>query len=155
GSIRFWDIAKKEKALGFDLPAHQEAIRDLAFTPDGKRIVTGAQDGQIRLWEWAGIKPDKAEPKQSAQAHKQRILGVAMSPDGKRFATTSFDNTVKVWETDTFKELRSWDFKMPVIQGTPGDAAIKPFVHSMVFSHDGKKLITANSNGALYELEVP
>jgi WD40 repeat protein len=155
GSIRIWDIAKEARSPDFDLPAHQEAVNDVLFTPDRKRIVTAAQDGQLRVWELAALKPDKSEPKQSVQAHKQRIRGLAMSPDGKSFATASYDNTVKLWDIDTLKELRSWDFKMPVIPGTSGDPEVRPFVRSLVFSHDSKHIITANSNGALYVLDVP
>ena len=91
------------------------------------------------------------------KGHTALVYSVAFSPDGKLLTTAGFDNVVKLWDTENLKEVRSWDFKMPAapVIATPGGEGVRPFINSMVFSHDGKAIITANANGALYVLDVP
>src|SRR5262249_42161438 len=65
GSVRIWQIAKKERLAGGDLPAHQEAIVDLSFTPDKKLLITAANDGQVRIWDISSRNLAKLEPKKT------------------------------------------------------------------------------------------
>jgi WD40 repeat protein len=90
----------------------------------------------------------KLEPKKTIAAHKQAIIATAISPDGKRFVTISADNSAKLWEIETGKELRSWAFK-----AAPNFK--KSLLRNVAFALDGKHVITANYNAALYMLECP
>jgi WD40 repeat protein len=76
------------------------------------------------------------------------VVAFAMSPDGKRFVTAGQDNVVKLWNTADGRELRKWDFRLPVLPS-------KPFVRNLAFSPQGKHVATANANATLYLLELP
>src|SRR5262249_29499132 len=62
GTVRIRVIAKKESLPGGDLPAHQEAVVDLAFTPDKKLLVTAGNDGQIKVWDISQRNLAKLQP---------------------------------------------------------------------------------------------
>ena len=47
--MRLWD-ADTGQALGQPLTGHTDAVESVAFSPDGKRIVTGSRDRRLRLW---------------------------------------------------------------------------------------------------------
>ena len=41
--------------------AHSDYVRSVAFSPDGKTIVSGSDDNTIKVWD-AGVSTDTLEP---------------------------------------------------------------------------------------------
>lgn len=77
-------------ALGF---FQGDGIKTGAFSPDGRRVVTGGNDGTVRLWDGETGLP-LAEP----FPHAGPVLHVEFSPDGRFLASASADGTARVWE---------------------------------------------------------
>ena len=48
-TLRLWD-AKTGAALGEPLRGHTNWVRSVAFSPEGKRLVSGSQDFTVRIW---------------------------------------------------------------------------------------------------------
>jgi len=71
---------------------HQDKISSIAFSPNGKSIITGSWDNTARLWDLQGNIP------QVYKGHEVGINSVAFSPDGKRILTGSDDRTARLWE---------------------------------------------------------
>ena len=69
----------------------------VAFSPDGKRIVSGSGDKTVRVWDVDTGKPIG----QPLTGHTAVVSSVAFSPDGKRIVSGSGDDTVRVWDADT------------------------------------------------------
>ena len=65
----------------------------VAFSPDGKRIVSGDLDETVRLWDAATGNPIG----QPIAGHTDRVWSVAFSPDGRGILSGGSDGTVKVW----------------------------------------------------------
>src|SRR5487761_1822223 len=78
------------------LKGHREAIYSVAFTPDGKHLVTGSGDRSIKVWDSATGKEIKSFGGPSG--HQNLVLSVSLSPDGSLIASGSSDNTAKVWD---------------------------------------------------------
>ncbi len=99
GSIRLWDI-KTGKRVGV-LEGHKHSVLGLAFTPDGKTLVSVSCDGTSRIWDVQSQKERAAiTPKTDDSPH-----GFALSPDGKWFVTAGGVNSVRRYSTEDGKEL--------------------------------------------------
>src|SRR4051812_45616393 len=72
---------------------HEAMVADVAFSPDGRVIVTGSYDGTARTWEVV-----TGTPLATFAGHEGAVYAVAFSPDGTRIATASADKTARVWD---------------------------------------------------------
>jgi WD40 repeat protein len=112
-------MKEKNRLLG-----HSAGVLSVAFSPDGKTIVTGSGDNTVKLWNLEG------KEIQTLKGHSANISRVAFSPDGKTIATASEDSMVKLWNLEG-KE----------IQTLKGHSA---GVNSVAFSPDGKTIATGS-----------
>ncbi len=69
-------------------------IGDFAVSPDGKWLLAGCADNDVRLWNVA-----TGSRVAIVRGHSDAVTGVAFSNDGARFATASRDGTILVWDT--------------------------------------------------------
>ena len=72
----------------------------MAFSPDGRQVLTGSSDNTARLWEAA-----TGKPLATLSGHAGPVRAVAFSPDGRQMLTGSFDSTARLWEAATGKPL--------------------------------------------------
>jgi hypothetical protein len=82
------------------LRGHTSSVASVAWSPDGRRIVSGSGDKTAKIWD---VTTDREIT--TLQGHTAAIREVAWSPDGKRIATASSDKTVKLWDAVSGKEL--------------------------------------------------
>ncbi len=69
--------------------SHESPVYAVAFSPDGKTVLTGGQDGIARRWDVA-----TAQPIGQPIRHEGVLTSVAFSPDGKNILTRSRDKKV-------------------------------------------------------------
>ncbi|MCO6427823.1 WD40 repeat domain-containing protein, partial [Nitrosomonas communis] len=96
-TVRLWD-AESDQPIGQPLLGHQNAVSSVAFSPDGRRIVSGSWDSTIRL-------RDAESGQQIGQpllGHQDAVLSIAFSPDGRRIVSGSMDKTVRLWDASIF-----------------------------------------------------
>src|SRR5262249_58781569 len=82
--------AAREVAI---IRGHTNDIRHLAVTPDGKTLVSGADDLTVRVWDLATLKERVA-----LRGHDRGIEFVAVTPDARSAASVSYDGVVKIWD---------------------------------------------------------
>jgi RNA polymerase sigma factor (sigma-70 family) len=110
-------------------------ITGLAFSADGKSLLSGAYDAKLRLWETA-----TGKQRLVLEGHEISIQSVAISPNGKYLASGSgsiwdhHDNTVRLWDAATGKELRRFTGHQNVVV-------------SIAFSADGSVLASGSEDG--------
>jgi WD40 repeat protein len=82
--------------LELTLKGHTGLLDGVCFSPDGKRLATGARDRLAKVWD-----TQTGELERTLPGHHGWVVGVCFSPDGKHLATASADDTVKVWDAQT------------------------------------------------------
>ncbi len=101
---------------------HSTSITAVAFSPNGRWLASGSQDGGVKIWEAASGRELRTLP-----GHDQPVTALQFSPDGRWLATASEDRTVKIWDVNNSRQIRSLE----------GHSAI---VTSVAFSPDGQLL---------------
>lgn len=93
-----WNVRCFETARDAERPplqGHKGRVTGVAFTPDGRRVVTGAWDETVRFWDAAtGRETACFEPRAG------KINAVAVSPDGSRVAAGSLEGRVVVFDLE-------------------------------------------------------
>jgi Flp pilus assembly protein TadD len=112
----------------------------VSFSPDGKRIISGAWDGTVKVWD-----AQTGTPLLGLDVANQRVSSVSFSHDGKRILATSAGGFVNgklvepgmatVWEART---------QAPIVE-LKGDTLPVEYVS---FSPDGTRIVTAGDASA-------
>ena len=71
---------------------HIDAVYALAFTPDGKRLVSGGADRSVKVWNVA-----TGTRLYTLSDATDGINTIALSPDGERVAAGGLDKTIRIW----------------------------------------------------------
>jgi len=71
-------------------------VSSLAWSPDGKNIVSGSIDGKIQVWDVT-----TGNHIYTYTGHSDAVFDVAWSPNGKRVASASNDGSVQIWDAFT------------------------------------------------------
>ena len=121
------DAFKHEDAV---IKGHIGSVVSVAFSPDGKRIVSGSLDNTIRVWDII-TGNQIGEP---FTGHASDVLSVAFSPDGKRIVSGSFDSTIRIWDVATGKQIGE------PLTGHTGSVIF------VAFSPDGKRIVSGSCN---------
>ena len=91
-TIRLWDVGEGQACLRA-LEGHNGAVYDLAFSPDGRFLVSASADDTCKVWRVEdGLRMDTLP-----QPLKEEYA-CAFSPDGRTIVAGGGDNTIRVWE---------------------------------------------------------
>jgi WD40 repeat protein len=102
-TIRIVDAATGQ--LRHEIAAHNNSVFTVAYSPDGRYLLSGSRDAHLKVWEVA-VGYQEAT---SIVAHLFTINHLTFSPEGRFFATCSMDKSVKIWDAATFRLLKVID----------------------------------------------
>ena len=74
----------------------------VVWTLDGKRLITGGEDGRIRVWDAETLDAITATPTRKAWSQH-----LALTPKGDKLVAYYGDGDIVVWDTATWKELKT------------------------------------------------
>ena len=122
------EVGAEGRSLLRIFAGHSDSLNSVAFSPDGKLVLTGSDDGTARLWEAGSGKQVGV-----LEGHSDPVSSVAFSPDGKLVLTGSLDRTARLWETGSGKQVGK-------LEGHSSS------VESVSFSLDSKLVLTGSSD---------
>jgi len=130
-AARVWDIASGRELRSVELADEESGPAEIAFTSDGRLLISGVVDKQVKLWD---LSSKRSERKLGVTA--QEFAPVAFSRDGRRLVLVE-GYALRRWDTSTGQEL-------PVLN-LPNSGLFPSQVDTLVsvsFSEDGKRIAT-------------
>ena len=126
--VLIWDTQTSGQTgrLFFEIP--NGYLTNLAFSPDGKFILTSNTNGQVRIMD------TQVGMLLKMFIGAQGINDAAFSPDGKYVVTAGVDKQAHLWDFETGKEIRQFNGHTDTL-------------NQVEFSPDGKILATASADG--------
>jgi WD40 repeat protein/uncharacterized caspase-like protein len=130
-----------------DTGGHMAGIRGIAFTPDGKQLISAGLDKVIRVWDLASGKTVRIIRGESALGNLGKIFAMTLSSDGKWLAVGGDLGALpgtKSREDKRIQRIRLYDFKsgklIALLKGHTG------VIRALAFSADGSRLISGSGD---------
>lgn len=151
GRLRLWDamtqkplsdpIAGHEMRAGRDATAKEPkiAMKALAFSADRARIASGSENGTIRIWNAAPLRPMG----ELLAGHEGAVTSVAFSPDGSTLVSVGEDGTLRLWDAERCAPI-----------GAPLQAQQGKLV-DVAYDADGLRIVARSAGGTLSAWPAP
>ncbi|KAK5463004.1 U3 snoRNP protein [Exophiala xenobiotica] len=144
--IHLWSV--QTGALLDQLSGHEGPISTLAFTPDGRYLISGSWDHTIRVWSVF----DRSQTSEVLQLTSD-LLCVAIRPDSAQIAASTLDGSLTFWSLNTSIQESGLDGRRDVSGGrtltsrrtaasTPGTKSF----NTITYAADGTCLLAAGNS---------
>ncbi|NEP08828.1 MAG: TIR domain-containing protein [Symploca sp. SIO2C1] len=166
-TLRVWKLDQNRNVPQI-LYGHQNVVKAVTFSSDGKLIASASDDKTVKLW-------NKENLSQKTLLVEGEVRGVAFSPDNKFIAAAVRNKTIKLWKQDgtPLKTIRETDKvnqvafspDKKVIASASDDYTVKLWpldggeekvlsghqdkVKSVAFSPDGKLIVSGSSDNSI------
>jgi WD40 repeat protein len=165
-TVRLWNLAAGG-ALAATLE-HRMGAETLVFASEGTRLFTGTSTGKLIEWDVA-----QQRKKTSVAGHTDGVRGMVCH--GRTLVTAGWDQTIKRWDTIPLKQQSIIQQGIPctslaftpdgqTLAAASSSSEVHLFEHeatpflrdyfspafSLIWSPDGRRLISGHSNGSIF-----
>jgi eukaryotic-like serine/threonine-protein kinase len=134
-TLEIWDVASGALVAG--VRAHGGFIRNIAFTPDDRWIVTSGDDAKVKVWNAASGALVRELTAGSGAMNTVRSL---LTPDGKTLITMTADGRRQLWELATGRLVRTVQLPVQSLEG-----GVSP---------DGARVLECGTDGTVRSWEL-
>ena len=85
-----WQVGSRESLT---LRGHSGAVLAVAFSPNGRQLITASEDHTAMVWNAAD-----GQAIWTLRGHPDRVVNALFSPDGRRIITVDQNNAAIVWD---------------------------------------------------------
>jgi WD40 repeat protein/serine/threonine protein kinase len=133
--------------------SHGGNVDSMAFSPDGKRIVSGSEDGAVKVWD-----AETGREMLTLEGHAYPVSSVSFSPDGKWIVSGGEDRTLKIWDAESGQEI--WDTGPGEILndyelGEPGEEPPEYWDAEDDMPEGGDPQAASNPDSSVFPREIP
>jgi WD40 repeat protein len=126
-TLVLWDTSTGQQIKVFqDFPA---GIHALAFSSDGRFMISGGSDYTVKLWE-----VDPGKKLKQFNGHTGTIRALSFSPDDKFILSGAIGGEVKLWDIETGREIKQYN-------------GFSKNISVVAFTSDGKRVIAGCETG--------
>jgi WD40 repeat protein len=105
--IRLYDFATGH-LVALLKDGHGKSVTSLAFSPDGRRLISGSNDNTAIIWD-----TEEQRLLHRLRGHGDTVFAVGFTPDGERAVTGSFDKDLRLWRAGDKPRRRSgWNDRL-------------------------------------------
>ena len=134
-NLRLIDIASGAVMREFE--GHSDGVLTIDISRDGRQVVTGSFDNDVRVWDFA-----TGALNNLLEGHSDRILDVAFNPQGNSVISASNDTTMRLWDLST--GITRYTYRGHTDRVVVAD-----------FSDDGRRILTASHDSTLIVWRFP
>jgi WD40 repeat protein len=113
-----------------ELDGHRMAVKSVAFSPDGRRLVSASRDSDVILWDVAS-----ASALRRLRGHFGEVSDARFSPDGRWIASAG-PRSVGLWRASDGRRI-------DLLMGPPG-----PF-RAVAFTDDSRTIVARTEEGVV------
>ena len=132
-AVKIWDAETGDLLSTVE---HHYAVRSLAWTSDEKKLISGSNDGSIRIFD-----TDTWQQIAILQGHEEVVYAISLFQNDRLLASTSYDNTARLWNLDNNLQIG------PPLQHEQD-------VYGAAISADGKLLVTGCRDKNAYVWDI-
>jgi WD40 repeat protein len=133
-SVRIWNVEDGKQLQ--DLEGHIGPVWSVAFSADGRFLLSTSEDMTVRLWDVMAGKEVRR-----LLGHQMQPRSAIFLPDGQRALSAGWDRTLRLWDLTTGLELAHFEGR----KVTEGFA----FLDCVALSPDGRLALTGGHDRIL------
>jgi WD40 repeat protein len=145
-TVEVWRVAER-RSIPFD--SYETWAYSVAYSPDGKYLAMGFQDGKIRICD-----ADDARSCAVLKGHREAVSSLSFSPDGRLLF--SCDNQASYLHLSGSEEttVKTWDAAAALREQLPMPGMLTKGISVLAYSPDGKTLVAAGNSSQVMLLDA-
>jgi WD40 repeat protein len=143
GELILWDLGTFKEIHRW--PGHQSWVTAVVISNDGQKLISGAQDGSLLIWDLSG------QQEGTFVGHQGSITSLAIVPTTGNLLSGSADGTLILWDISSQKSITRFDSNYSPVT----NIAVAAGVNKAVSGHENGHLFLWDLTNSKPVLDLP